>query len=66
MLIHGCDLSELAVCMGENVTDTEARFMRQRLTDLRYFETDSVPEMVWLDICRQAADFARHRYGARS
>lgn len=62
MQIHGCSLKDLAERMGE-VTVDEARYMRQRLTDLRYLDTESVPENVWLDLCRQAADFARHRYG---
>lgn len=62
MQIHGCSLNDLAKRMGEVTTD-EARYMRQRLQDLRYFDTDSVPENVWLDLCRQAADFVKHRHG---
>jgi hypothetical protein len=62
MRIHECSLDDLAATMGEATID-EARYMRQRLIDLRYFDTDGVPENVWLDICRQAADFARHRHG---
>lgn len=62
MQIHGCDLRALAERMGDASVD-EARYMANRLNELRYFDTESVPEDVWLDLCREAADAVRLRYG---
>lgn len=62
MQIHECSLNDLAQAMGEATKD-EARYMRQRLQDLQYFDTDSVPKNIWLNLCREAADFAQHRHG---
>lgn len=64
MRIHDCDLGELAQRMGNCVSLDEARYMRDRLVDLQYSDTEDVPENVWLGVCRQAAEFARSRNGA--
>lgn len=62
MRIHECDIRDLAALMG-GVTIDEARYMANRLVELRYFNTESVPEDVWLDLCREAAQAVRLRYG---
>ena len=65
MRIHDCDLRELALQMGD-VSADEARYMRDRLIGLRYIDTDGVPEVVWLDLCREAAQFAQARHGTQA
>lgn len=54
MRIHECDIRDLAALMG-GVTIDEARYMAYRLVELRYFDTDSVPEDAWADLCRESA-----------